>query len=205
LDCGSIRHKDFPEQITVPGTRLITLTEFFDFIHTYEQNHTLSHTILFNIETKFRKDYSQEDVRETARLIVETITSAGMEKRTTIQSFVPEVLPEVRKLNADIKTSALFEPAWFQVLFLKLGFPADRNAIIQKTLSVAADILSPHYFYVNEDFVYRCHQKGIRVLPWVANQAKLMERLLNYGVDGIISDYPDRLFRVYSKWSRSKT
>jgi glycerophosphoryl diester phosphodiesterase len=57
---------------------------------------------------------------------------------------------------------------------------------------------------VNKDFVYECHKKRIRVIPWVANEAKLMERLLNDGVDGIISDYPDRLFRVYSKWSRNE-
>ena len=204
LDCGSVRHKDFPEQLPVAGTRLITLTEFFDFVNAYEQNHTLSRTILFNIETKFRKDHSQRDIRETARLIVETIVAAEMDKRTTIQSFVPEVLPEIRKLNANIKTSVLFGPVWFQKFALKLGFRADRDAIIQTTVSIAANILSPHYCYVNEDFVHQCHKKCLQVLPWVVNEAKLIERLLNYGVDGIISDYPDRLFRVYSKWSNNK-
>lgn len=204
LDCGSVKHEDFPEQVPVAGTRLITLTEFFDFVNTYEQNHTLSRTILFNIETKFRKDYSQRDIRETARLMVKTIAAAGMEKRTTVQSFIPEVLPEIRRLNTNIKTSALFEPTWFQKFLLKLGFHANRDAIIQTTVSIAADILSPHYYYVNEDFVYQCHKKCIQVLPWVVNEAKPIERLLNYGVDGIISDYPDRLFRVYSKWSNNE-
>ena len=110
LDCGSVKHEDFPEQVPVAGTRLITLTEFFDFVNAYEQNHTSSRKILFNIETKFRKDHSQRDIRETARLMVKTITAAGMEKRTTVQSFIPEVLPEIRKQNTNIKTSALFEP-----------------------------------------------------------------------------------------------
>jgi len=204
LDCGSVRHKEFPEQLPVADTRLITLTEFFDFVNNYEKKHALSRAMLFNIETKFRKDHSQRDIRETAGLIVETIAAAGMEKRTTIQSFVPEILPEIKKLNANIKTSALFEPAWFQKFLLKLGFRADRDAIIQTTVSIAANILSPHYCYVNEDFVHQCHEKCIQVLPWVVNDEKLIERLLNYGVDGIISDYPDRLFRVYSKWSNTE-
>lgn len=204
FDCGSVRHKGFPEQLTILGTRLITLTEFFDFINTYEQNHALSHRILFNIETKFRQDHSQSDIHETARLMVETIVAAGMEKRTTVQSFVIEVLPEIKKLNAVIKTSALFEPSWFKKILLKLGFRADSDAILQMTVSIGANILSPHYCYVTKDFVHQCHKKCIRVLPWVVNEEKLIKRLLNYGVDGIISDYPDRLFRVYSSWLNKK-
>jgi len=49
LDCGSVRHKEFPEQLPVFGTRLITLTEFFDFVNSYEKKHALSRAMLFNI------------------------------------------------------------------------------------------------------------------------------------------------------------
>ncbi|MFC1815715.1 glycerophosphodiester phosphodiesterase family protein [Thermodesulfobacteriota bacterium] len=204
LDCGSVRNVDFPEQIPVGGTRLITLTEFFDFVKAYERDHGVSRTILFNIETKFRDDHSFEDIQETARLMVETIEAAGMAARSTVQSFVTEVLPEVKKLNHRIKTSALFEPTVFQRILLNLGFGANRNEIIQHAAAIAADIISPHYIYVNEIFVHHCHQKFIKVLPWVVNETETIKRLLNYGVDGIISDYPDRLSRVYSKWSECR-
>jgi len=201
FDCGSVRNPDFPEQIPVGGTHLITLTEFFDFVKAYERDHGISHTIFFNIETKFRDDHSLEDIQETARLMVTTIEAAGMDARSIVQSFVIAVLPEVKRLNPCIKTSALFEPTVFERILLKLGFGANQNEIIQHAAAIAADIISPHYIYVNEIFVRRCHQNFIKVLPWVVNETETMERLLNYGVDGIISDYPDRLSRVYSKWS----
>ena len=201
LDCGSVVNADFPEQVSVAGSRLITLAEFFDFVHAYEREHALPRPIRFNIETKFRKDYSLEEIDETARLMVKAIEAADMVGRSTVQSFVLQVLPEIMKLNSGIRTSALFEPTVFQGFMLKLGFNANRDEIIQNAAALAVDIISPHYLYVDAAFVNCCHKKCIKVLPWVVNETETMERLLNYGVDGIISDYPDRLSRVYAKWS----
>ena len=204
LDCGSAGNADFPEQIPVAGANMITLDEFFEFVRAYERDHALPHPILFNIETKFRNNNSSEEVYETARLMVNTIEAAGMAKRSTVQSFVPEVLPEIKKLNPRIKTSVLFKPTLFQGFLLKLGFNAKRDSIIQNAAAIGVDIISPHFLYVNPAFVHCCHEKHIRVLPWVVNEVKTMERLLNYGVDGIISDYPDRLSRVYAIWSNRR-
>jgi glycerophosphoryl diester phosphodiesterase len=201
LDCGSTGNTDFPEQVPVDGVRLITLDEFFEFVRTYEHDHELAHPILFNIETKFEDNDSLDKINEIARLMVTTIEVAGMADRSTVQSFVPEVLPEIKKLNSRIKTSVLFEPTVYQGFLLKLGFNANRESIIRDAAAIAVDIISPHFLYVNPAFVHCCHEKSIKVLPWVVNEAKMMERLLNYGVDGIISDYPDRLSRVYAKWS----
>ena len=136
--------------------------------------------------------------------MVRAIEAAGMTARSTVQSFVPAVLPEIKKLNPRIKTSVLFEPTVFQGFLLKLGFNVNRNEIIQNAAAIAVDIISPHYLYVDAGFVHRCHEKCIKVLPWVVNKARAMERFLNWGVDGIISDYPDRLSRVYAKWSEQK-
>jgi glycerophosphoryl diester phosphodiesterase len=204
LECGSAGNTDFPEQVPVAGARLITLDEFFEFVHAYERDHALQHPILFNIETKFRDDHTLEEIYETARLMAMAIETAGMTARSTVQSFVPAVLPEIKKLNPRIKTSVLFEPTVFQEFLLKLGFNANRDTIIQNAAALAVDIISPHYLYVDTAFVHCCHKKCIKVLPWVVNETDTMERLLNYGVDGIISDYPDRLSRVYAKWSEQK-
>ena len=205
LDCGSTGNPDFPEQIPVEGARLITLAEFFEFVNAYEREHGLPRPILFNIETKFGDDHTLTEIHETARLMVKAIEAAGMAARSTVQSFVPEVLPEIKKLNPRIKTSVLFEPTAFQRFLLKLGFNVNRDEIIQTAEAIAVDIISPHYQYVNAEFVRRCHDKCLNVLPWVANEAETIRQLLDCGVDGIISDYPDRLFRVYEKWSEQKT
>lgn len=201
LDCGVAPDEGFPEQIPIKGTRLITLAEFFDFVRKYEQQHVLFKPVRFNIETKFRQDYTQSDVNVMAELMVKTIADAGMTERSTVQSFVLEVLPEVNRLNERIQTSALFEPGLVHAFLLKSGFSWGRDKIIQKALSVDANIISPHFLYIDRKFIQRCHSYGKKVLPWVLNDEKMMEDFFALGVDGIISDYPDRLYRVYSRWS----
>jgi len=205
LDCGSIADTDFPEQVPVKGTRLLTLTEFFEFIEAFERKHAHLPPIRFNIETKFGKDYTPSEVNTMAGLVVAAIADAGMTERSTVQSFVLEVLPKVKKLNRRIRTSALFEPGIIRMILFKSGFAHGREKIIKKALAVNADMISPHFLYIDRKFIQRCHSYGKKVLTWVLNDEKMMEAFLDLGVDGIISDYPDRLFRVYSNWAANRT
>ncbi|MEW6673319.1 MAG: glycerophosphodiester phosphodiesterase family protein [Thermodesulfobacteriota bacterium] len=204
LDCGGAADDNFPEQVPVKGTRLITLVEFFEFIRNFEKNHVPLKPIRFNIETKFPKNYTQSDITLAAELMVQTISDAGMTERSIVQSFILEILPEIKKLDSRILTSALFEPGIVEAALLKSGFSSGREKIIQRALRVGADIISPHLLYVNRKLVQRCHALGRKVLPWVLNDEKMMEAFLDLGVDGIISDYPDRLCRVYSKWEEDR-
>jgi len=202
LDCGAVANPDFPEQLPVADTRLVTLAEVFEFVTAYERDHVLPHRIRFNIETKFGKGCTREEILEAARLVVAAIEAAGMAHRSTVQSFVADVLPAVRKLNRRIQISFLVEPKGLRRLPLKRGRFGDRRKIIAQAVALGVDILSPDYRYVDEAFVRCCHEKKLKVLAWVANDPATIERLLTYGVDGIISDYPDRLSRVYSAWRK---
>jgi glycerophosphoryl diester phosphodiesterase len=136
--------------------------------------------------------------------MVNTIETAGMVDRTTVQSFIIEILPEIKKLNSKLKTSALFQPTRFQKIKMKLGLNANRSAIIEKTTKVDADIISPYYLYVTPKFVTQCHEKKVEVLPWTVNDEEKIVKLLNCGVDGIISDYPNKLYRVYIQWKEEQ-
>jgi glycerophosphoryl diester phosphodiesterase len=127
-----------------------------------------------------------------------------MVERTTVQSFALEALPMVKKLNPKLKTSALFKPSYFQGFLMAIGLDSNRAEIIQKTEKAGADYISPHYRYISPSFVQTCHKKNIRVIPWTVNEEETMLTLLDYGVDGIISDYPNRLFKVYQEWSSSR-
>jgi len=204
LDCGAVKNDKFPEQVPVKNTRLVTLSEFFDFVKKYEQDHPEKQPSGFNIETKFGESHSKEEVLETAKIMVNTIETAGMVDRTTVQSFVIEILPEIKKLNSKLKTSALFQPTRFQRIKMLLGLNANRSEIIEKTTKVDADIISPYYLYVTPEFVTQCHEKKIDVLPWAVNDEEKIVKLLNCGVDGIISDYPDKLYRIYIQWKEEQ-
>jgi len=204
LDCGSLQNEKFPEQVPIEGTRLISLAEFFDFVKSYEEQHEIHPPLKFNVEMKLPEDASKHEMVEAAQIMVRTIEDAGVRDRTTIQSFSPEAISEVKAIGPKFRTSALFEPTRFNGLKLILGLNADRYAIVEHALDAGADIISPYYLYVTSEFVQHCHLKNIEVLPWTVNKEKTMKKMLDYGVDGIISDYPDRLHRVFIDWETQR-
>ena len=203
LEFGAVPNEDFPQQV-LQELRLISLEEFFDFVTTYEKEQGLEKPIQFNIEVKLEEGVSVSKALEAAGIMVKTIESAGMVSRTTVQSFELEVLPEIKRLNPNIKTSALFAASNFNGLKMMMGFNADRYEIIQKAIDAGAGTISPYHLYVDPEFVQFCHERNIAVLPWTLNEEDDMRKMLDYGVDGIISDYPDVLYAVYNTWENEQ-
>ncbi|KAL7414954.1 PLC-like phosphodiesterase [Mrakia frigida] len=107
LDCGSQRLVGFPLQVTVPGTKLSTMDEFFDFIHATDE------PVLFNIESKVDGDFhnltrSPEDFAEA---MAKTYTALGPEMvdRITHQSFDWRTIILSKEIIPSLRTSALFD------------------------------------------------------------------------------------------------
>jgi glycerophosphoryl diester phosphodiesterase len=70
---------------------------------------------------------------------------------------------------------------------------ADLPAMVK---AAGGAIWSPNGGAVTEELVKKAHALGLQVLPWTINNPAEMEKLIGWGVDGIISDYPDRLRAV---------
>lgn len=201
LDCGTKKNPKYPEQIPVPGTELITIEEFFALVAKTEKQFPEKSKLKFNIETKFPNDDKAqlpiEIVKEHVSLLVQSVEKAKVTDRTTIQSFYLKALPIVKEKNPKIKTSALFSPTYFQGAMMTFGFGnSTRKNILEKTLEVKADIISPYFLYVTNEFVQEAHSHKISVIPWTVNERSEMQRLIEAGVDGIITDYPDRLKQI---------
>ena len=97
----------------------------------------------------------------------------------TIQSFDVRTLQELRKLHIGVKLCLLTEGETDPAAAMdKLGFPAD--------------IYSPNYQALTPEIVNWCHFRRIDIIPWTVNEVADMQRLLDMGVDGIISDYPNK-------------
>ncbi|EMK17476.1 glycerophosphodiester phosphodiesterase family protein [Leptospira kirschneri serovar Bim str. 1051] len=198
FDCGAKKNPKYSEQIQVPGTELITIEEFFTLVANAEKKNPNRTKLKFNIETKFPNDSNSQipigKVKEHVNLLVQAIEDAKVADRTTIQSFYLPALPIVKEINPKLKTSALFSLTYFQGAMMKLGLGnGTRLEALQKTLEVKADIISPYFLYVTEEFVQEAHSHKISVIPWTVNDVEDMKKLIDAGVDGIISDYPDRL------------
>jgi glycerophosphoryl diester phosphodiesterase len=202
LDCGSLGNEKFPDQKKVPGTRLITLDEFFGKMREVEINDAAKRRITFNIEAKFPKGVNptENELQLFATTLTGKVASAGMAGRTTLQSFELKILPLLKAKNSEIKISALFEPTYWQGfrMYMRVG-DGPRDAIITAAVEAKADIISPYKLYASDYFVHAAHAKKLAVIPWTVNEKSEMVELLRRGVDGIISDYPDRLKAAYAE------
>ena len=197
LDCGSKRNRRFPEQQLTPEAKLSTLQEFFAFMAAYEAKSSRSTPTYFNIELKVPKEASVEEVEKTARVVVRVIAEAQVETRSIVQSFHTSILPRIKALSPAIATAALYRPSAAQKIQLILERDANSRELIEKSLQLGVDIIAPHYLYVTGEFVREAHKKKLKVIPWTVNEPKIMQILFEAGVDGIISDYPDRLIEAY--------
>ena len=81
---------------------------------------------------------------------------------------------------------------------------ADRYDQLDRAVKAGVDIVSPYHGYVDSEYAAACHKKNIQIIPWTVNNAKAVKMLLNCGVDGIISDYPDMLYREYWVWQENQ-
>ena len=113
-----------------------------------------------------------------ARQIVQVLITYHMEQRSIIQSFDLSVLAQVQSLLPAGVRAALFES------------PCD---YFKKTLAVGATYCSPHYSLIDKSLINKAHATGLRLVPWTVNHVSDWGRLLDWGVDGLITDYPRRL------------
>ena len=136
----------------------------------------------YNIETKSFPDKPEytPPPEEFARMVLAKIRQYKLEKRIILQSFDFRTLVAMRKLAPEIRLSALTE-------FDKRDFAAITAEAGQ------AEIISPDYHLVTPAKVEAAHQAGLQVVPWTANTEADWDRLVEAGVDAIISDDPATL------------
>jgi glycerophosphoryl diester phosphodiesterase len=172
-DCGAIRNPAFPNQQTIPGTRMPTLDEVFDLAPRGK--------FRFSIETKIFPEHPELTPSPAAfvRLVLESIRNHHLESRVILQSFDFRTLHEMKKQAPEIRLAALYE-----------GEPKSFAAIGKEA---GADIVSPDYKLVTPQQVEEAHHAGFQVIPWTSNEPAEWDSLIAAGVDAIISDNPAAL------------
>jgi len=174
-DCGARKNPAFPKQKPVPGTSIPTLDEVLDLarLGNFE----------FNIETKSFPEHPEYTPApdEFARLVLEAIRRHGLESWVIVQSFDFRTLQALRRLAPAIRLAALFD---------RDG--RDFQAIVREA---GASIAAPNHRLVTREKVNSAHEAGVQVVPWTANTQADWDRLIEAGVDGIITDDPEELIR----------
>nr|WP_230416727.1 glycerophosphodiester phosphodiesterase family protein [Micromonospora tarapacensis] len=211
LDCGSKTLPDRPGQLAVPGARMPLLREVFALVKRYR-----AEDVTLNIETKVEAGAPSETAprEQFVQVTAAEIRAAGLLRQATIQSFDWGALRRMRQVEPRLPLVALTNYDFLQVgqpgASPWLGgldiddFGGDPIAAIR---SFGAAAFSPvHGFpqhgtvtdadyrpYVTKQLVRHAHRNGIKVVPWTVNDVPTMAKLIDDGVDGIITDYPDRL------------
>jgi glycerophosphoryl diester phosphodiesterase len=173
-DCGAKKNPDFPRQEPRPGTRIPTLDEVLALAP--------RGSFLFNIEMKSQpaKPELQPPAEPYARLVAEAVRKHKLERRVIVQSFDFALLRALRAVAPELRRAALYA-----------GLPREFPDLAKD--AGEAPVVSPHYSLVTPERVKRAHEAGLEVIPWTANTPELWDKLIDAGVDGIITDDPKGL------------
>ncbi|MGI9544723.1 MAG: glycerophosphodiester phosphodiesterase family protein, partial [Cyclobacteriaceae bacterium] len=184
FDCGSKPHARFPDQEKIK-TRKPLLSEVIDTVEQYISGNHLEE-INYNIEIKSdpsRDGTYHPEPEKFAQLVLAVITDKDIKPRTTIQSFDVRSLQEARKQAPEMTLALLIEN----------DLSVTENI---ESLGFKPNIYSPDYQLVDTDLVQYLKQKEIKLIPWTINEKEDMQRIIDLGVDGIITDFPDRAMKL---------
>ena len=180
-DVGLKPHPRFPQQEKTPSKKPL-LFDVIDAVEAYTRMHNIP-PVQYNIETK--SDPEGDDTyhpkpAEFVSLLLDVIQGKGIATRTIIQSFDVRTIQLVHAQYPEIKTAFLVEETSPKKLKTQLN-----------ALGFIPTIFSPAYQFVDQKLVNSCHRKGMHVIVWTVNTLPEMQKMLDLGVDGIISDYPN--------------
>ncbi|MFD2615060.1 glycerophosphodiester phosphodiesterase [Paenibacillus gansuensis] len=215
LDCGSTTKPEYPEQQPSPGAKMPLLSEVIDLVKQYKAK-----KVWLNIETKVEAGAPWETAprEEFVQIVARQVREADMLDRVTIQSFDWGALMRMKEVEPRLPIVALTNGDQF----LQPGQPGASpwlggididdfgGDLVAAAKSFGADAISPvhgnpqngtvtdgnYVPYVTKELVEKAHKAGMKVIPWTVDDKPTMEKLINDGVDGIITNYPDRLREV---------
>ena len=212
LNQTSAYAKFFPDQLAVDGTRMPTLREVARYV-----NATTKNEVGFQIEMKTDPSHPEysPDPREFAAALYKVLKAEGIADRTEIQAFDWRCLFELQKLDPAVKTAYLtsrdnepggaesFASADAKVAGLWTGgrlVKDYRGAIPQMVKSLGGYAWEPEDAELTQQTLDEAHRLGLKVVVWswpeklgTAFDAGMVEKLIAWGVDGIITDDPGRL------------
>ncbi len=184
-----------PEQRPVDGERIPTLDELFALVK--QRGDT---QVRFNIETKvspLQPEWTPEP-QAFVEAVLAVVRQHGLEQRVTLQSFdwrtlqaarqLAPYLPRVHLSSQQSWGNNLADPRWTGGLNL-----ADHRSVPRLVRAAGGMVWSPYFGDVTEALVKEAQALGLPVVVWTVNEPAQIDAMLALGVDGIISDRPDRV------------
>ncbi|MFZ2650492.1 MAG: glycerophosphodiester phosphodiesterase [Burkholderiaceae bacterium] len=195
LKADSRYARNWPEQRAADGQRVPSLAELFELV----QERGAAH-VRFNIETKISplKPQLTPEPEAFVRAILDVAQSHGMTHRITLQSFDWRTLAVAQRLAPQVPTAYLTaQQAWANNLAdarWTAGLTlAEHGSAPRMVKAAGGTIWSPYHGDLDAPLRRTAQALGLKVVVWTVNEAADIEKMLDLGVDGIISDRPDRV------------
>lgn len=182
FDSGSRGNAGFPAQQKMKTYKPL-LSEMIDSVENYIAKNKLK-SVRYNIEIKSeQEDYGkrQPQPEQFCAMVMKIIKDKGVEQKINIQSFDPIILNVMHKNYSKTKIAFLTGEGTLAKNLSKLEF--------------TPEIYSPNFKLLNKEAVDSLRFLKMKIIPWTVNEEKDIDRMLELKVDGIITDYPERVLK----------
>ncbi|HSI69020.1 MAG TPA: glycerophosphodiester phosphodiesterase family protein [Gillisia sp.] len=181
FDAGSKGNRLFPDQKTMEAYKPL-LNELIDSVENFVEMNK-HRRVRYNIELKSTKNLYgkyQPFPEEFVDLVMEVVIEKGIERYTNIQSFDIRILNYLHKAYPHMKVGYLVESVGIDKQLAKLDFKPD--------------YYNPYFKLVkSREFVDSVRTRKMKLIPWTVNNYEDIEKMIELEVDGIITDFPERV------------
>ena len=178
-DCGSKKNIKFPNQEPVPGEKIPTFIELINLIQTEYKYKNIKMNIELKTETSLDTD---DEVYKFSKKLIDILHKYNITNDVIIQSFDTRALKDIKEIDPSIKTSYLIK-----------GKIQNIDSLINTSKQLGVKIISPKYNLLDKQIVKKIQESGFEVLPWTINDMNTFKKNVDYGVDGVITDYPKQM------------
>lgn len=192
-DVGIKPNPAWPEKHCMPAVKPIA-AEVIDAVEAYVAENGLA-PVCYNIEIKCYPDWrggvegvDWPEYHEFTDLCMAMLDERGLGDRLIIQCFDDRALNYINQAYPGHILSFLVEEG-----------DNDFDDYMSR-LDFTPEWLSPNYHDVDATLMERAHERGMKVVTWTVDDKEEMRRLIGLGVEGIISNYPDRLLEVVAEY-----
>ena len=194
LDCGSLSHPRFPKQIR-EVVHPPTLVDVISLESAWGSR------VLYNLEIKTDSTHSVQHKHQAIEALRREVGKVALKypsiwSRLTLQSFDFDILRLAKLALPRLRRSVLLEPEVDRSVQPPHVIRSVDGKEVEEALKLDVQVISPYHEVLTESMIEGAHRRGLKVIPWTVNDSNRMRQLIVLGVDGIISDYPDRLAKV---------
>jgi glycerophosphoryl diester phosphodiesterase len=184
-DTGSKPYKRFPEQQKL-ATRIPLVSDLIDSVENHAAKNGFSQAF-YNIEIKSDQELEKKkelpDYKTFADAVMQVLLSKNLGERLLVQCFDTRTLNYLHEKYPKTRLVYLVENLD--------GFESN-----MKKLNFVPEVYSPYHKLVTPKFVENCREAGIKIIPWTVDDENDIKQMLDLQVDGIISNYPDRVLKL---------